>query len=721
MARKYAFARLGIYPETGGDPIVLDHGNAWHDNLTGDRTGGTSELGGIGTAQQGYELCKHIPGLGLTHRFFRVAQNTRLSQFTFSGTGSWDERRPAFGERKYYIRQYDVSPGVTFAAESVPSVPENPNFILNIRIAESPFNWDFSAMKPYHRVEFGGYGIHFEEGAIFLVRWVGGQWQIIGDIQNASPRSNNGLDITLWVECHAGKIYISTDFGREFTEYGNPNPLEPITVSAGTLILRGQGGAVELRIDQLKPYAAVYTSEQANTFTPRVAPTATISGRTTEPGNTEIVWEDNSDPSSGLIGYKATLTPDEVMSGWGWNFWQSPVLHYTNFFYPVSNFVFLETADEDYNASIIEVSVEKPREIHAGTATIHLQRNPRTESLLNNPVYDRRKIYIVLGHTLTVGAPEEWVAFTGYIRTINEGWTSWGVRTIEIVADNVSCKLKDTTWTIFDVVPLSDIGTVNEINDYILSSEGMGGTLGTSLPNYRTWHAAGNTGLDNGLATEPFELIVPDEPKWETLERINKYKKLEVAITDDGKYETVPMDPDYTTGNIHHWRTTPEVGGTDIRELIKALSAATDCAETCSLVLVVGTGYNGSSICGYAVDSIGESPTLGPAFGRFKPWRTTLYEVIQNPTTVDILTQRAQGIAWRKFRNGAEPRAVVPVNLQVGRFDEVRIYGANSPNVPDGVRLKVNSLRHHYVKRTALSELETQVSFKRLSYAPIPE
>lgn len=720
--RKYAFAKVGLYPIDGGDPIITDKGLGWWENLTDENNAfqGTPTYGALGTVEQGQPLAELIPGLGITSRMFQKQQDTRLIHFNFS-SGSWDERRPAFGIRKYFIRQYDSGPGVQYLAESKNALPENPNFAFNIAIGESPFDWDHTLFPVYHRVEFGNFGIHFQDGSIKLVEWTGGQWAEQIELSCPTNRTDNGLDITVWIRCHGGKLLVSTDFGKHYEELKEKAAGASVVVNSGTLVLRGQGGSIAFRADQLKPYTTRFRTANRNTYTPRTSPSPSMTGHYDSPYGSTVAFTDRSDPSTGKVSVEATLTPRALTGGFGWSFYAVPILYSTSFLYPVTIYQNLQAASFPWDSAIVEVSIDKPRELHAASATIHLNYDAFGAQLIGNTSYDRRKLYIQLGYTLDDATTESLVTFTGYIRDITEGRSSWGLKTAMLAVDSVSVILKEQEWDPFDVIPLPEIGTLNQINDYILTSVGFGGTLGLQLPNYRTWHVAGDTySLDRGIPGKPFELVKARETKWATLERINRYRQLEVGTSDDGKLFTIPMDPDYTTGTVHSLYMDSSTGETDIRRLIKGIDYKKDTAETCSCVMVYSTDYNGSPIMGFAVDNYAESPTVGPAFGRFKPWRVTYQEDIEGPTIPEICTLRAQSIADRKFRYGFEPAVTIPVDPRIGRFDEVKLYGVNSPNVPDGMRFKVVSERHNYKARTALGELETTLGLKVINYG-IPD
>jgi hypothetical protein len=687
--RMLPLASVRLYEAGQGDPLVLDHGFGWYDVLKESAATGT-----YGRDAQGQPLLEYLPGVGLVCRPFLNLADTRKSHYSTLG-GTWEEQRPATGSpRAYRLCQIDTTAGLQWSATSLFSLPASPSVAFTLLFADSPPDWDTAAYPQYVRLELGReWALEFRPGTGgALLRKIDGAYQAVLELPNPVGSLDESL---IFLRCLRGKIGVSCDFGRSYAWLESLDG-SAISMPAGRLTLRGQGGQAVFGLHPLRYYAGTYDSPTRSTFTSRVAATPALAPRATVPGGTGVALSDRSDSFNGIAQWRATLTP-AASGSFPFAFYTTPELYTVTFRYPVTTALAtgLGAYTTPWDGELRSVEVDKPLELDTATASVRIRKDAATQLVWRSGRWP--KVQIRLGEAAADGSERWWTVFTGYIRTIEASASGYGEAEIAWTADNVSIRLKRAEWTRLDAVPLGG-QTLNEALDQVLASEGLNAS-------YRSWHEIGDRFLlPYGRAEEPFEWPRAGERKWETLQRLAGYAGLEVVPADDGTLLSGPKrwaEPWLRGG----WEAVP---ATDLKALVQDVRYCLDSAEAATAVLVDGQGPGGEALLAWAVDGAAEGNLLSE---RLCPWRETVQETLPGTATPGMLLARVQALAGEQFSLKLEPELTAPVNLDVARRDRVRVAGT-TVGIADTDEFVVLSLRHHYEADPSFGRLTTTAGLR---------
>lgn len=669
--RDYAIASVRLYDEGQGDPVVADHGFDWLTILASDAGFGT-----FSRTSAGFPLLEMLPGIGLTCRPSVVLKDTRLSHFITAG-GSFAERRPIAGSpRVYRLAQTNATAGIQYSAATIYHARANPHVAFTLLLPDTPPDWDATTYPPYVRIELAAtVAIQFEKGAAFIARWVDGAWRAVESLPNPSKGGGyQDLDeIMIWVRCYRGRVGVSFDLGQSYTWHGNPDG-SPLSIPAGAIILRGQGGQCAFGIHQLAYTAGTWTSPQRNTFTSRIAPTSTITGRADTPGTTSVSFTDLSSPTTGIAQWRSTLTPD-TLANTPFAFHSAPVLYSVQFSYPVTTAMgFNAGTYTTWTEELEHVRVRLPYELGEGDAAIEVRLDPQSVFAAN---YRWRKVAIYLGFKLSDNTDELTLVFTGYVRKASVRWEEdFGRAVLVLECDNAAARFRRTQWTALSDRALGG-EMLNGAADYILASEGLDSS-------YRSWNTLGNSfGLPSGAPEEPFERLQPREHKWDTLQRIFGYAGLELAVTAAGGLISGPFG--YYSSTVWNLRATPQ-SATDDRELLDAIEHDLNYAELTTAVMVYSLDQYGSAHLAWAVDTAAETSVLS---GRFCPWREVYQDEIPGRSSPGIGQARAAALAGDMLPLRTEGTAATPADLRIQRRDQLEFHGVGGVGIADNVRFVV--------------------------------
>jgi len=691
-------ASVRLYDKGEGDPIVTDHGFVWYDILAH-----THPLGTANRDASGITTLEYLDGSGLVCRPQLIPKDTRLTHYLRSG-GTWEERRPTVGTpRKYRLVQADASPNLQWSITSIFSLPQNPQVGFGLVFIDSPADHNFDAYPPFVRIELAGsWALEFSKFAgSRLLRNAGasGAWEAVQDLPSFGGGGTSDFDEKLiLLRCLRGKIGVSLDFGKSYTWFGSADG-SPVTIPAGKLTVRGQGGMVVFGLHQLKYVSGTYTSPPKRTYAARAFATPSIGGRYSTPNSTSVLFADNSDGPAGVAGYQLTLRPD-TSPGTPFAFYSTPEVYAVRFAYAVTRTVPALTYTTPWDDAILSVDIEKELDLSTSSATIHVRRDA---ALQFTGDYRWRKVAIVLGHQLEDGTEEGVVAFTGHIREIKPYQDEYGRASLQITCENVSIRPRRQTWDAF-TGPLGG-QTVNQALDAVLDSMGL-------TTAYRSWHAAGDRViLPAGSPEDPTLWPKAGEAKWDTLQLLAAYAGLEIAVTDTGSFSTGPVD--YVDPVVSwEWEADPAAAGASQngQAAIHRISFSFDSGESYTGVVVEGEDEAGNALWAYGIDTTAE---LDPSSSRFSPWRELMRDQADGTVSLGILQQRAITRYLQHVPLKFEPEIEVPVNLNVLRRNRIRILDTTA-GITNADQFVVLTLRHHYEADPSFSRLTTTAGGRRL-------
>ena len=704
--REYPVASIEVYDVGHGQPFITNHGASTFDVIQNSVGKGDLEYG-----PEGRSNLEVIRGIGLTCRPKLVLQDTRLSHYTFSG-GGWAELQTlGNGRRVYRVQQYDTTPGLLWSATTSLEMPENPHFAFELVLPEVPADWNYTAVAPWVRVEFGGYAIQFDRqgNGVFLCGWTGGSWVAIASL-NCRVRAGGGdnLDsVMCWVRCLRGKIGISFDYGRSYDWYPDTqDPNARITVPASRLTVRGQGGAIVWGLHQLDYRQGWFDGAPWNTFnTTILSPTVTPHGEALY--GSSVVVGDTGNVATNTGRFRAVLTPVTI-GHWPWDFKYPPVLAAATTRYPTQRTLLGTTTTTPWDQWISEVTISKPAVLSQGTATIEFEKDAWSSFSMD---LRWRKMRVKLGYEMSDGSVEWVVAFTGFSRQPSLSWNDFGQVVVRMTLDNVTVQMRRAEWGPRDVVPLGGM-TANDIGDYVLISEGLMDESKTDV-TYRSWsleNGAGSVPIPFGILEEPNELVKPFEKKWTTLERVFGYYQMEIAADDSGQYFSLPHDYVDPAVSFHYYPN--DLVSTDIREQLAELTNQFDAGDMATAVMVLGTTPWGEAAMAWNVDQNAELSTVS---GRFSLWREIRSEILQGNPGPGMLMGRANMLAQDAFWPKWEPVAAAPVHTGLRRRQRVAVHGCQGTGIPDGTEYAIWTLQHRFRKQETLSSLRTVAGLRRLT------
>lgn len=684
-----------FYPGQG-DKQVADRGCVWLDVLAE-----TAAFGTYSRDADGIPLLEYLQEVGLCCRGFVVDQDTRLAQYTVSG-GAWEERYPATGyPLRYRLHQASVVADTVWSAAAKTHLVANADFCVEVRPLDAPSH---NTLPAFVRVEWGtngnaGWALLFREDVgNYLCRKVGPAYDVVAELPPLA-RGREG-EFRVKVQHLADQLVIST---------GGERPLvyrligASVSSAAGPVVFRGRGMAAGFGLHQVRYYLGTRTSQRRKADRSRdLLAALTFAGvgtRYHQPAGTSVDLVDDSDPLSAELGYVATLTPVPAGSGVPFSFYRSPVLQAVQAEYPVvlDPLTGLGFSERPWDGLIRRASVQKELALDESTADLTIRKDPG-EQLTGN--FDRRKVVLRLGHANTDGSSEWAGVFVGYTRDPRCRHSHYNESEFTVILDNPAIRWKETAWDEYTRRPLGGL-TPNQALTLIV------GLQGVDASGY-SWHPLGDMiALDPGTPEEPGEYPPRGESFWETMSRIAGYVGLEFGVLDDGTLVTgLPgFAQPYLAGTLE---MVPEENLTD---LIQDISLTQRTSERATAVFVHSRNAWGEAISAHAIDTQAEQNTFSP---RYRPWRVSIQEEVQGPTTPGLLALRAQALAAEYFSPRFEAEVQIPVRLGFSRRDQVQVRGT-TVGIADTDRWVILTLSHDYDAEPGFGQCSTTVGLRRLT------
>jgi hypothetical protein len=696
--------QLRLWQPGQGDPTISYPFSGWYDVLAESWPFGASSLTAAGDRKLEY-----IKDVGLVCRPFLALQDTRLTDFSVSSTGTWAERRLATGTpRKYRLAQLNTTADTVWSASSNYSLLANPDVAFSLILPDPPADADATTYPPYVRitlgVDAGGTGqwaIDYADAiGARLLQFSAGSWSVVAELPELQARANDALgEAFIFVRCLRNRICISTDFGRTYAIYGSDT--NPVAIRQGKVSLAGQNRQVVFGVHQLAYVAGVYTSP-THPYLPPFRGSATpdfTASRYAEPASTDVAIADASVFASGYLRYAATLTPSS--SG------TTPfAMHKSPELYAVLMALDPVTASgagayELYgDGRILGASIDKPAELDGATLNLQIIRDAQTQ---HTWAFGRwAKAQLLAAEMDEAGAAGVFTErFTGYVRSVNVRQAEYNKSNTGLVIDNSTVRLRDKEWTEFDNIPLGG-QSLNSALDDILASEGI--PLNTS---YRQWHLIGDLfTLPSGRPEDPFEWPRRGERKWETAERIAGYAGLELGLTEDGVFATVPQE----TYSLTVTRVLEAVATGELKHGIQDISVSADASQSATAVLVYGNAEDGGRLFAYAVDSQAELNTTSDRFSNIG--RCLVQEELPGTVNAAMLSGRARFLAYLHFGNKIDATVRTPQNLEATRRETDRFSGVLT-GPTDAEKYVVLTASHDL--RPALVDSSTSLTLRRIT------
>lgn len=703
-ARTRSLLQLRLWQPGQGDPIMAYPFSGWYDVLAESWPYGASTKTSAGDLKLEY-----VKDVGLVCRPFLALQDTRLSQFTLSSSTNWQERpRASGGGGKYNLVQLNATADSTWSATSNYSLLANPDVAFSLILPDPPADADATTYPPYVRItlgtDAGGTGqwaIDYADAiGARLLQFSAGAWSVVAELPELQARANDALgEAFIFLRCLRNRICISTDFGRSYAIYGSDT--NPIAIRQGKVSVAGQNRQCVFGVHQLAYQAGVYTS-QTRPYLPPFRSSATpdfTASRYAEPASTDVAIADASSLAGGYLRYAATLTPSSSGST-PFAMHKSPELYAVLMALdPVT--VSGGGAYELYgDGSILGASIDKPGELDGATLNVEVRRDGLTQHSWSFGRWAKAQLlYAETDENGTAGAFSP--AFTGYVRTPNVRQSEYNKSSVSLTIDNSTVRLRDKEWTEFDAIPLGG-QSLNSALDDILASEGI--PLNTS---YRQWHLIGDLfTLPSGRPEEPFEWPRRGERKWETAARIAAYAGLELGLTDDGVYSSVPQE----TYSFAITRVLEAVATGELKHGIQDISVSADASQSATAVLVYGTAEDGSRMFAYAVDSQAELNTTSDRFSNIG--RYLVQEELPGTVNAAILGGRVRHLAYLHFGNKVDAEVRTPLNVDVSRRETDQLSGLL---VGPLASEKYVVLTASHSLRPALVDASTRLTLRRIS------
>jgi hypothetical protein len=701
--RDYAYASVRVSDPGHGDPICLDPGLGWYSLPAQDWQSGSASFNASGR-----RYLQADKTVGLICRAFLVPQNTRSSQFNFSG-GLWEERQVSTGRNVYRLNQLDTANTVTsWAATSTWLRPKNAPVAVSLILPDTPADWDWDTYPPFIRIEISAeWGVEFTKEGTFLMRRVAGNWVAVHDLPSP-PRSAGWADdqeTWMYVRVERGQLGVSFDFGRSYEWYAPAN--ETVTLAAGKLTVRGRGGAVTFGIHQLRFYAGSFDSYRKELERPRLAWSASFAKSIYDaPLGTGggVAFTDLGNPVARQAQWRVTLTPGST-AGLPFTWYFSPAVYGVHYRVPPEVQVTGTDSTTPWDDTLSAVKITKPARLDGSTAEITFTAS--VFDVLSLVALRWRRCEVELGYVLSDDTTEPFTCFVGYVEEVEASWGE-DLSEIEVTVHlaNASAIFRRDPWTPFTCLLLSG-QTPNDAGDEILASRGRG-------TSYRSWHAAGASGLIAlGNPDEPNELTRTGELPWETLSRIFQERSLELGVADDGVLYTAPQD--YVAPTVSwEYRAAPEEGETDppeVRQEFRRIRYRIDFKESATAALVYGTGPDGQLVFRYAYDPEAETNV---ASERFSPFRETRLKELPGSPDAGLVTGHCQALAGDAFLLKREIDLTVPLDVVRSRRERVAVYDCAGLGIPDGTECVLLTLSHSWRAGDGWTRMDTTAGLRRL-------
>jgi len=667
-SRVRTLAQLRVFGPGQGDPTISDHGLLWYDVLRD-----TWQSGSISISGRNQEL-EYLDGVGLVCRPVLALQDTRLTQFSTSG-GAWEERRPGTGSpRKYRLVQYSAAADVAWSAISTYALPANPHVAFSIVPIDTPPDHDATTYPPYVRIELANtYALEVSqsEGARLLRMQASGSWQAVMDIPAPGSIAQAVDERVYYVRVMRDQLCVSADLGKTYVRY-QPGDGTAVSIPGGTVTFRGQGQAAVLGVHQLQYTEGVFTSRSIDRFESETPATAVISSRSATPTGTSITLADASPAApTRYAAYSATLSP--ATSGTvPFAVHSTPELYAVRFRYPVSVVAGsgLGYYTQPFDGDIESISISKPFELDGATCDVRIRRD-QTDTWAGS--FRWSKCLLLLGELRDDDTTATSNAFIGYIRDPQPSQSEYGKPGVTIRIENATARLKQKPWPLW-TAPFGGM-LLNDALEAILETDGISGSY------LRTnWHSSGETILlPSGFPEDPAYLPRPGERKWETAARICQDNGLELGITDDGVWYTVPRN--YTAPYVA-WVFDAAISNGYLTQSIQASQTTYNAGDAVTAAWVYSTDDAGQLIVGYGIDSQAEENASSPRFceiGRISHLRE-----LPGTSSLGQVATAAQADFTEHTAVKEECTLTVPFLTSLGRRDVVAIKNCTPTGQPDG-------------------------------------
>lgn len=657
--RLSCLGEVWLYDKGQGDPFMLDKGTVRYDNLS------KTWEGGLSSYREGLPVLEYLEDIGLVCRPWCNLKDTRHADFTFHDADDWVEQRPiGGGSRNFRLSFINGIGNIDWHATSNYTLPANPHFAISFAAAESPADQDFEDNPPWFRFELGNgkWAIEFsKQFGPRLLMWYGGQWILAKDLQD--PDDLVGGDLSerlLFIRCLRGKIGISGNFGRSYQWFEFPDKQTPANIPAGKLTVRGNGGIFAFGIHQLEYFTGTYDSVPYNTFVNRFLAWSVdfTYSRYSDAFGTGVEFSDLSEPLARTMRYRATLRPKATASSLPFKFFYTPELYATQMTLPVTlagNSGSYTVFEED---RLERVTLDKPNDISSSRCTLFLRHPDDTQWALDGRW---RKMAVRLREQEADGSLGDWFIWVGYVapHSVSQG-AEPNAKQVQITLEGASARAKDMKWnSIQGVCPLGG-RTVNAALDFCINRMGL-------TSSYRSWNAAGDLiELPPGQPEDPTFYPQPGQPIWETMRDIAGYAGMELAVTDQGVYETGPMN--YVEPTVTRtWEPDPS---DELLRLAEEVELSYDPTEHFTGVVRSAKDEVGNTFFAFGIDYEAET---NPASPRFSSWSTIDEEELQDVVSHAALNHRLFCDFYNQVPPKVRGRITAPVDLFIRRRQRVQI------------------------------------------------
>lgn len=709
--RKWAVASAEVFDVAHGDPLMTDRGFSRLDIMRKELTNGTIEC-----FLNGARKLEFLDDLGMSIRPYITPVNMRLSQYTATPSGSWDEIQSVGGTKDVYHLRYSDALGTAWNLTSNYNIAANPVFAVSLIIPETRNNWDFTNNEPYIRITFGNGKwsvLLSKQYGSFLQVNVAGFWQVAADLKGGDGRIARALTDEKWVtiRCEFGAIMVSLDMGFSW-EIFIANDGMPINVPAGPFAISGQGSAPIIGLGEVVPAVASYKGPAWDSFDVRTAGTdAIITGRSIIPAaGGSLTFSDISDPEARIGQYEATFTPVQIQT-FPFRMWNSPLLQNVTFRYPFERITTTNVFSTPWDQYITDVDVKKPEKLSEGTCSITLQLPAHTYDPTMFDGIRYRKVRVKLGYKMDDNTVEWETVYTGYVDDLTLTWDNFGSIIAQVSLINIAGLLKTKFWRPLDSGAFAGM-TPQAVGNFIVKSEGFMDEDELDS-TYVAWFtvSTGTQPLPLGEWDHPFETIKPGENKFATLERIFDYYGFEIAVDNDGVLVALPKNW-LNAANPHTLYVADPAMLDDIRKQISSMSTHFNIKDSASMVMLYGRLENGQTAIMYAVDDPAE---IDATSERFTPFRNMILEEFSSAhgrPDEALMLEKLNNVSRDNLGYKKEPQISFPADIRRSRRDLITVIGAGQLKIPDNTQLALMSQSLKFTKQQGLGEITNNCAMK---------
>lgn len=684
-------ASLKVYQPGSGFGLWSDRGWGWYDILETSGYYGTTSFDGEGDPH-----LMIVPGIGLACKPRVIKKDSRLSQFTYEG-GTWVERRASVGSPRFYrICQISNAANAVWRATSTASLPDNPCFAFSVYLGATPADHSDSGAEPVVYVRFGAghWAIQFGGGnGITLYHYESGAWRAVKQIVGYRRQPYQDTDETfVKVWCLAGKILVNVNEGDSWTTYENKDGTD-IQVSSGPIVFEGVSRVAAFAVHQVKFEEGTYHSVVNRTNMPRPTATAVINARQYHYGGLTSVTAtevDTSEPDKAQ--YKLVLTP-ATTSGFFWPTYHSPAVKSVTFRYEPVQTPGGTDSTTPFDDYIIRAVIDKPAELHGGTATVTC-RMPNMIINLETFSWRWRPVHLLLGDHDEDGTVTWRDEFVGFVREINFRLISELEVEFTIKIDNGAAPAK---WQLY-LHPTPWGGyTVNQALGKLLDLVGIDATK-------RHLHESGNdVTLPLGDHKNPSFFPKPGDTYWEAIVEISKHAGLEVWIGDNGDWWWVPFG--YEGPLVGEWNVDNPA---DVWQVVRDVEEHYNSANIFSGIILRAKDARGWPI---QAQVFCEEDLTNTASDRFTPWMDVHIEDLSGSHTAESLQTHLDNIYDEYIPKRIEMTLTGEARGDIKRRDTLKVTAAGL-NLAEGANFIVTTMKVEYAQDW--DEVKTTVGLRRV-------